>query len=708
MNKKYVDEFGEIHKQIQFSFWIGILLCAWLGSIFAVSTAVTYYCVAVILLCLISYPFRQMGFVAATVVFMAGLWLLTAFMLLNHPHMLFVGILAVQIPVVSHLTNNRIGAVVALGSSLSIAMGTPEDTVTYITLIWMLWGVGFILSRGLVDAIEISLNYQRYMLIQMDEARSSRAQLAFLSKSLSEAQERLQHMNSQLRHARDVAEDARRVKALFAANVSHELRTPINLIVGFSEVMAMTPEAYGVPLPSAYRPDVRAIYRNAKHLQSLINDILDISQIEAEHLAIIREYSDLSSVLQETADIARGMIEEKGLNLVVNLPPELPHIWIDQTRIRQVVLNLLGNAVRFTDRGNITMSAAVLEDAAVQIDIRDTGIGITPQNIDRVFDEFYQVPDRHGQRGGAGLGLTLSRKLVQQHGGRMWAQSLGIPEQGSTFSFTLPLTNHLPAIALHNTTKPGQSPAYRKVMIADPDPAVRHLFRGYFRNSEVVEAHHPESALPLISALRPNAVIAHFRSLTPQGIEAIQVASPETSIIECDLPSGRRAMQTLGIHEYLVKPISREGILAAIENLNCAVSSILIIDDEPDVVRMFRRMLQATLPICTIRQAYGGHDGLYQMRAQRPDVVILDILMPDIDGFSVIEVMQSDSNLSRIPIIVVSAKGAAEAIVPRLSGEIRIARACGFEPIELVNSLDAFVSQLKPYFDQEGTRKPVD
>src|SRR5262249_31263669 len=157
-----------------------------------------------------------------------------------------------------------------------------------------------------------------------------------LNMTLKKAQIELQMSNSQLRHARYAAEEGRRLKAQFAANVSHELRTPINLIVGFSEMIVMAPEAYGPALPNAYRADMHAIYRNAKHLQSLINDVLDMSKIEAGQMSIVKEACDPAQIIQEAAALARDMIERKGLVLDVRLAPGLPILWLDRTRIRQV------------------------------------------------------------------------------------------------------------------------------------------------------------------------------------------------------------------------------------------------------------------------------------------------------------------------------------------------------------------------------------
>ena len=705
---KYINEFRQIHVQIQSLFWGVALLGGWLGSVFAPTEVLTYYSVALVAIGVASYFVSQAHFALSTILFMASYWILNVYMLHSYAHALFVGILAIQIPIISHLTKNRVGAFVAIITSLAVANATLDDKLTHLALVWMLWCVGYILSRGFVNALEMSLNYQRYILIQMDEARQHRADLASLTKSLMEAQQRLYHLNGQLRYARDLADEARRLKAQFASNVSHELRTPINLIVGFSEVMATTPEAYNVALPSDYRPDVLAIYRNARHLQSLINDILDISQVEAEHLAIIKEYCSLSTILHESVRLTRGLVEERGVKLTTDIPRKLPHVWVDRTRIRQVMLNLVANAVRFTDQGCVTIRACVIEEGAVRIDVQDTGIGISQDHLLRVFDEFYQIPDRNGRTSGTGLGLTLSKKLVQQHGGRMWVESTGIPGDGSIFSFTLPISDNLTGLSTPELPYRKSMEVRQRVFVIDRDPAVRHLFKRYTRNCEVIELHHFDECLGIISKLHPAAIISQSDVVSPHIEKTIEAISPQTALVVCDLPSGKRAMQEMGVSDYLVKPISREGILSALNNLDVSIIDILIVDDDPDFVRMIRRMLHTPNHKYAIRHAYGGREGLAKMRAQCPDVVVLDIMMPDADGFSVIEMMKADPILVDVPIIVVSAKGSSEAIVPRLDGAIRINRGCGFQTIELVNSLDAFVSQLKPHFDQGSRERPID
>jgi len=298
---------------------------------------------------------------------------------------------------------------------------------------------------NLVEALRMAWDYEHYAIAQMQEAREHRAQLMKLTKALEEARQELGHANIQLRRAYSAAEEARRLKAMFAANVSHEFRTPINLIVGFSEMIVSAPQAYSERLPQAYLSDLETIFECAKHLQSLISDVLDISQVEAGYMAMVKELADPREVILEAASLARDLIHSAGLSFNLAVPPCLPALWIDRTRIRQVLLNLLSNAVRFTDHGTIGLQVTD-HTTHLTIAISDTGTGIRAEDIPHIFDAFYQAEESDYRLSqGSGLGLTLSQQFVSLHGGSIAVESTGIPGQGTTFTVTLPRKQLHPA-----------------------------------------------------------------------------------------------------------------------------------------------------------------------------------------------------------------------------------------------------------------------
>jgi signal transduction histidine kinase/CheY-like chemotaxis protein len=591
-----------------------------------------------------------------------------------------------------------IGTTAILASSFAIG-----SMIGPLLLIWLILLISATTFRQLQQALEIAWGYQSYVVEQLEKSRSQRAELAHLTQALRQSEHSLAYTNTQLRHAYHVAEEARRMKAQFAANVSHELRTPINLIVGFSEIIALAPEVYGESLPPRYLPDFHAIYRNARHLQSLINDILDISQVEVGKLSIVKELIDPIDVLTETTRMARDLVERKGLSFEVNLPHELPKLWLDRTRIRQVVLNLIANAVRFTDQGSITLQAAENNHEWVRISVRDTGIGIQPDDLTRVFEQFFHYdPPGEKTEHGAGLGLTLSQQLIELHGGTISVESAGIPGQGSTFTLKLPTPVQPSDPFKVRPIEWKTNGELNYVLVYDSDEAVTHFFERYINQVKVVRCHAESDLAHLVTEHKPDALL--IDSSSPQRAEVISkvhALQPAALIVECSMPSGRRLVQAYGVADYLVKPVTRDMLLRALESLDTTVNDILIVDDNRDIVRMFRRMLETSPQPYRLYQALSGQEGLNLMHTQHFDVVILDLVMPHIDGFTVIQHMKSDPHLKNIPIILVSARGASEAIEANKSHEkLVITKPGGFQPLELASGLDlllrSFISPIVP------------
>src|SRR5260221_3991045 len=313
---------------------------------------------------------------------------------------------------------------------------------------------------------------------------------------------------SQARYLGIVAEETRRLKAQFAANISHELRTPINLIVGFTEMILSGSGSYDEALPSAYWKDMNTICRNAEQLQKLINDVLDISRIETGQMVVVKENTDVRSVLNEAADLVRETLQDKGLEFMVQIPNQLPSIWIDRVRVRQIILSLLENAIRFTDRGHITLQTFV-KDAELIISITDTGIGIPPQELEPIFEGLRQLEGSLSRsRNGSGLGLTLSRQFAELHGGRLWAESQGKTGQGSTFWLALPLEAR-PALmpTYPNADSQISHIGVRQFVLLDNDPAVAQLFHRHAQKHRVIGVQSIDELDDLLKVSYPSAVV---------------------------------------------------------------------------------------------------------------------------------------------------------------------------------------------------------
>ncbi len=246
--------------------------------------------------------------------------------------------------------------------------------------------------------------------------------------------EQLRLSNLSLEQAREAAEEANRLKTQFVANMSHELRTPLNSIINFTRIVM---DGYAGPVTEEQTTYLGYVRYAGEHLLGLINDILDLAKIEAGKLEVHIAPLDLHPLLDGVMSTAVGLTRDKGVILQKIVPPDLPLVIADERRVRQVLLNLLSNAAKFTDEGKITLQAEV-KGAYVQISVADTGIGIAPEHFSRVFEEFRQVDERVARRvGGTGLGMPISKKLVEMQGGEMWFESeVGV---GSTFYFTLPI-----------------------------------------------------------------------------------------------------------------------------------------------------------------------------------------------------------------------------------------------------------------------------
>ena len=582
---------------------------------------------------------------------------------------------------------------------LLLAFAPPADLPLMLTLAGSHLVLVGLLRRYFVNQLGISQGFQDYAAEQMKEARESRAELVLMSKQLQEYQQRLREINKKLEIAFDQAEESRQAKARFAANVSHELRTPINLIVGFSEVMILAPEVYAETLPASYRADIEAVYRNAKHLQNLINDVLDISQLEARHLAMVKEKGDLGDCIRETADMVADLIAKKNLSFALDFPPDLPELWFDPVRIRQILLNLLVNAVRFTSEGGITVSIAVDEDEVVT-SVIDTGIGLKEDDMPHVFDEFFQVgeEDAHGERG-SGLGLTLSRELIRLHGGVMRVSSAGIPGLGSRFSFSLPTTKQLVARMPGSSAISKAAPAEKRILIADPDEAVTAFFSRYLKAHDVSACHNDAEAMSALARSEPDVILLASAQPYPRLAEAICRDHAAVNVIRMPMPSGRAVIRQRGVHDYLVKPVSLETLRKALAQFGEGLRSIMIIDDNRDIVRLFKQTLRSIEPAYRVRSAYNGADGIAQMRHEPPDLLMLDVLMPGMDGFAVIDAMSDSPALADVPIILISAKGASESITPAIHGEITLQRRAGYTPLDLVACVQALVDSIRPPAD---------
>jgi signal transduction histidine kinase/CheY-like chemotaxis protein len=489
-------------------------------------------------------------------------------------------------------------------------------------------------------------------------------------------------------------QEADRLKSEFLANMSHELRTPLNSIIGFSRVIL---KGIDGPITDLQKQDLEAIHHSGQHLLDMINNILDLSKIEAGKMELSIEEMEISDVIDSVISTARGLIKEQPIQLIENVPDTLPMVLADRTRVRQIMLNLLQNATKFTDEGSITVSAEIIEDVEsekplIKISVTDTGIGIAEEDQENLFERFSQVDSSLTRKvGGTGLGLSITKHLVEMQGGTIDLNSeLG---KGSTFWFTVPVATGAPIIevveeisekdveAIQEDAPPlptqeelsddtaiesEHASLEAKVIISiDDDAKVIGLYQRYLspHGYQVVPLTDPTKAIEQIREIKPYAITLDIMMPNKDGWQVIEEIKsyPELStipIIICSITEDREKAYQLGAVDYLVKPILEDELVAAVKNLSFntdrTVYDILVIDDDPDVLQLIKATLRDE-PTYRLQYANGGFSGLELMKERKPDALILDLIMPDLDGFSILETMQGDSDLRTIPVIILTA-----------------------------------------------------
>jgi CheY-like chemotaxis protein/anti-sigma regulatory factor (Ser/Thr protein kinase) len=474
---------------------------------------------------------------------------------------------------------------------------------------------------------------------------------------------------------------------------------PLNIITGFSEMMVMSPASYDEQaLPPAYRTDVEAIHRASYHLSNLIDDVLDLSEIDAHKMTVDKEWLSIGDVVGEAAATASGLFQSKALSLAVELPADLPTVYADRTRVKQVVLNLLKNAARFTDAGGATVSASVRENDVV-VSVADTGIGIAPQDVPHVFEEFRQL-EAGGQRrvGGSGLGLTISKQFVELHGGTMWLESR--PGWGTTFCFSLPLCANVAAATMRDPWETWARPR----PVAGPDTAPSVAVIGHDQHTLRLLQHAldtyrlvPVTEPAEIGRLRAEGLVqAAVVVESPdrkerRGLRDAVAQSPSLVTIGCAFRTRRsEAVKSLDVVDYLAKPVDRGSVARALASLD-AVERVLVVDDDPDMARLLASMVASLPGSYRVWQATDGEEALRLISAHRPQAVLLDLLMPGVDGHEVLRRLRAVPRLRDTAVIVVSAGAPVEA---KVTAEITaVARADGLTLAEfsrgLKSSLDA-------------------
>ncbi len=594
--------------------------------------------------------------------------------------------------------------------ALSHMDAEPHSLTAFLPPLGLLWAaalVSWLSSRSLYTALRWALSSQQRASALLTELRQRQGELNRTLEALTEASRRLERTNRELAIARERAEEARAMKEHFVANVSHELRTPLNLIVGFSELMYLEPESYrGVGWTPDLQADIGELYRASRHLQSLVNDILDLSRIDASRLPMFRELADVRTVIGEAVETMAPLLRQRKLHQTVEWPEALAPTFIDQTRIRQVMLNLLNNAVRFTDSGGITVHVEQTSEAVV-VSVRDTGGGIPRDKLESIFKEFQQVDDGPRRRGGAGLGLALSRQFVELHGGRMWAVSeVGT---GSTFYFSLPLPGATPQTAplLHIPDRKRTDLANSPLIVVDPDPTIAGMLSRYLGDRPLLPARDALEAEALIESEHPLGVIVNQPPDSSAdawtGVLGAASRRYNVPVFRCSIPSPSWLKQATGLNDCLTKPVSREVLGALLEQYAKRCGTILVIDDDPGFASLMVRML-GTLPSAgKVSIAYSGADGLRLAHEVAPQLILLDLLLPDMHGLAVLDAIRGDPLLAKTRVVVVTATSYAEEALLHRGGLFTLTQASGISTGTFADLLNVACQYVRPNYVEART-----
>ena len=450
-----------------------------------------------------------------------------------------------------------------------------------------------------------------------------------------------------------------RVKNQFLANMSHELRTPLNSIIGFSRVIL---KGIDGPINETQRQDLSAIYNSGQHLLSLINDILDLAKIDAGKMELAFADVNVGEMVNSVMSTGLGLVKDKPIKLIARIPEDLPMVRADQTRVRQVMINFLSNAAKFTEEGDIIVEASMVTSPKtympeVMISVTDSGPGIAAEDQGKLFLPFSQVDDSPTRKtGGTGLGLSICRSLIDMHGGRiglLWSE-VG---KGSAFFFTLPANVPAPVIL------PSEPNLSSNVILAiDDDQRVINLYERYLKphGYHVLAVTNPHDAVRRVKEVRPFAVTLDIMMPEKDGWQVMQDLKndPETRdlpIIICSILENQEKGFSMGAADYLVKPFLEEDMINAINRLNRdgQISEVLVIDDDAEDLRLVQKLFSDHKHF-HIALAQGGKAGWEAIQAKHPDAIILDLFMPDMNGFLILENLRSSPTLRGIPVLVLT------------------------------------------------------
>lgn len=471
----------------------------------------------------------------------------------------------------------------------------------------------------------------------------------------------LKHAQAALVVAKEEAERSNKFKDQFLSTMSHELRTPLNAVLGFSDLL--TEERYG-PLNERQRRYVTHIHTGGKHLLRLINDILDLSKIEAGRLQLAIESVPVDNSFAEVIDTLRPLADKKSQSLSVHASPNLS-VRADTTRFKQILVNLLGNAIKFTPEGGKIELAAQQLGEVVRVEVRDSGPGIPVEEQQRIFEAFHRLRQSEKNAEGTGLGLAITRRLVELHGGHLSLESkLG---SGSCFYFTLPVILTFEKKDARRTEPGFNTSGSARILVIEDDPAAAQLLQSQLASSgyDVVLCDQRQRVVEMAAELAPDAITLDIMMTPANGWELLSdlKSDPRTAkipVIVVTIIDQPATGALLGADEYVVKPVEKATLLAAVErclNLRGHLGrgrSILVVEDDAPTREFIAELLSKHGYI--VSTAADGAKARAQVAASLPELVVLDLILPQVSGFQLLAEWRGNSRTADLPVFVLTSK----------------------------------------------------
>jgi len=521
-----------------------------------------------------------------------------------------------------------------------------------------------------------------------------------LASRLSRSMELAEIRRKDALEARDAAESANRTKSTFLANMSHELRTPMNAIIGYSEMLIEEAEDSGL---TDLSPDLQKIRSAGKHLLALINDILDLSKIEAGKMTVYVEEFRVADMIADVASTIQPLIQKNGNQLEIVQADREWMMKSDLTKVRQTLFNLLSNASKFTENGRITVTIERDPAAArIRFSVADSGIGMNAEQLSRLFQAFSQADASTTRKyGGTGLGLVISRKFCQMMGGDITVSSeVGV---GTTFTVELPDTLIAPAPDVVPVPSAPEARAERTkplILVIDDDADAAELLKRNLTKGgyDVVTATSGKAGLDLAARMQPAAITLDVMMPGMDGWSVLHALKADAKtlhipVVMVSMLQDRELGFTLGAAEYLTKPVNNDRLRQMIRRYAGAADGYaLVVDDEPSNRHLLARLLEKEK--IRVVEAENGRVALERVAEQRPSVILLDLMMPEMDGFEFVRRLRADPALADTPVIVLTAKELTQEDYAALDGGVReIVRKGAVEFDHLVKEISQIVSQ---------------